>query len=77
MSAPRRPKTVVVGCFMHETNTFSVRPTDWASFTRGGGLWLEGDAVHAGVAGTNTETAGFFEVFRLGVAGDVQRVGGL
>lgn len=47
---------------MHETNTFSVRPTTQASFESGGGLWLTGPDIVAGVEGTNTETAGFLDV---------------
>ena len=60
-----RPPTIIMGCFMHETNTFSVRRTDRAAFERGGVLWLEGDAcLHEGdgtLRGTNTESLGFIE----------------
>ena len=53
---------VVIACFMHETNTFSVQPTTQASFESGGSLWLTGTDIVAGVTGTNTETAGFLDV---------------
>ena len=53
---------VVMACFMHETNTLSVRPTTLESFRSGGTLWLEGAACVGGTRGTNTETAGFVEV---------------
>ncbi len=51
---------------MHETNTFSVQPTTVDSFENGSVLWLEGLSIDSGLAGTNTETAGFFEVSTRG-----------
>ncbi len=33
MSAPLRPLRIAVGGFMHETNTFAVKPTEFADFT--------------------------------------------
>lgn len=47
---------------MHETNTFSIVPTTKGSFSQNGGiLWLEGEEVKKGIAGTNSETCGFVE----------------
>jgi microcystin degradation protein MlrC len=61
MQAVNARGQVVTACFMHETNTFSSIPTTQAEFRNGGVLWLEGDDVAQGVAGTNTESCGFVE----------------
>jgi microcystin degradation protein MlrC len=54
--APR----VLIGQFMHETNTFSSQPTGYGAFARL--LLHEGPAMVAVLRGTNSETAGFLAV---------------
>jgi microcystin degradation protein MlrC len=54
--------TVMTAEFMHESNTFSIRPTDMAAFRAR--LYLEGDAAVAERADANTDIAGFMDVAR-------------
>lgn len=54
------PKRVLIGQFMHETNTFSVRRTGSDAFARV--LLHEGPAMVSALRGTNSETAGFLNV---------------
>lgn len=52
-------KRVLVAEFMHETNTFSVQPTDEAAF-RNSSCYI-GDAVRAALKGTRTSMGAAFE----------------
>lgn len=54
------PPRVLIGQFMHETNTFSVRKTGTDAFARV--LLHEGPAMLDALRGTNSETAGFLAV---------------
>lgn len=54
------PKRILVGQFMHETNTFCRRPTDLDAFRRF--FCYESDTVPAQLRGTNNEVAGFIDV---------------
>ncbi|MDA0952651.1 MAG: M81 family metallopeptidase [Proteobacteria bacterium] len=51
---------VLTGQFMHETNTFAVKPTDVAAFERLF-CYRGGEAIVEHLAGTNCETAGYME----------------
>lgn len=53
------PKRILVGQFMHETNTFCRTPTDVDAFRRF--FCFEGDAVLSDLRGTNSEVAGFID----------------
>lgn len=53
-------KRILTAQFMHETNTFSVRRTGLQEFRDF--YYYEGEAVHAGLANTNNEIAGFIDV---------------
>lgn len=54
--------TVLTAEFAHESNTFSIRPTDLAAFRAR--LFLQGDAALAEREGANTDIAGFMDVAR-------------
>lgn len=54
------PPRVLIGQFMHETNTFSVQKTGSDAFARV--LLHEGPAMLSALRGTNSETAGFLAV---------------
>ncbi|MEQ8816834.1 MAG: M81 family metallopeptidase [Thalassobaculum sp.] len=54
------PPRVLIGQFMHETNTFSVQKTGTDAFARV--LLHEGPAMVSALRGTNSETAGFLTV---------------
>lgn len=54
--------TVLTAEFAHESNTFSIRPTDLAAFRAR--LFLQGDAAVAERADANTDIAGFMDVAR-------------
>ncbi|MDM7933015.1 M81 family metallopeptidase [Tabrizicola sp.] len=54
--------TVLTAEFAHESNTFSIRPTDLAAFRAR--LFLQGDAAVAQRADANTDIAGFMDVAR-------------
>ena len=51
---------VLTGQFMHETNTFAVKPTDVAAFERLF-CYRGAEAITAHLTGTNCETAGYIE----------------
>lgn len=54
------PFRVLTGQFMHETNTFAVKPTDVAAFERL--FCYRGDTeIRAHLTGTNSETAGYID----------------
>lgn len=54
------PPRVLIGQFMHETNTFSIQRTGTDAFARV--LLHEGPAMLDALRGTNSETAGFLAV---------------
>ena len=54
--------TVLTAEFAHESNTFSIRPTDMTSFRAR--LYLHGDAAVAERDAANTDIAGFMDVAR-------------
>jgi len=54
------PPRVLIGQFMHETNTFSIQTTGPDAFARV--LLHEGPAMLQAMRGTNSETAGFLAV---------------
>ena len=54
--------TVLTAEFAHESNTFSIRPTDLAAFKAR--LFLQGEAAVAERADANTDIAGFMDVAR-------------
>lgn len=54
------PKRILVGQFMHETNTFCRTPTDVDAFRRF--FCHEGDSVLSDLRDTNSEVAGFIDV---------------
>lgn len=54
--------TVLIAEFAHESNTFSIRPADLASFKAR--LFLQGDAAVVERANANTDIAGFMDVAR-------------
>jgi microcystin degradation protein MlrC len=56
------PFTVLTAEFSHETNTFSIRPTDYAAFTDR--YCLFGDEAVAERCDANTELAGFMDIAR-------------
>ena len=59
-------RTIAIGGFQHETNTFAPRLADYADFAEGGG-WpglTRGRALFADVAGINIPIAGFIEQAR-------------
>ena len=51
---------VLTGQFMHETNTFAVKPTDVAAFERLF-CYRGGEAITQHLTGTNSETAGYID----------------
>ena len=55
---------VVIGGFVHETNTFHPSPTTLAIFQGPTGLWFEGDELIAGMTGTGSVLGGAIEVGR-------------
>src|SRR5919202_2997317 len=55
---------VLIGGFVHETNTFHPAPTTLAIFQGPTGVWVEGDALIDEYAGTRSVLGGMIDVAR-------------